>query len=139
MGASSRWRLFMSDVSFKGTDAERTVAHRWGRWRRAGRCRRRGLRNRRLVFCHIVQKSRRGHEEQVSGNGAAEVKQPVVVAGGLANEHIFKHLLDGAERTAVTDKVSAKFTLRGPSEGHIVAQDLDLFPVLDDGRERVVR
>jgi len=33
MGASSRWRLFMSDVSFKGTDAERSFVHRRDGWR----------------------------------------------------------------------------------------------------------
>ena len=92
-----------------------------------------------LVFGHVLQKRRRRHEEQISGDGAAEVEQPVVVAGRPADEHVLEHLLDGAGRTAVADEIGAKFTMRGPAEGHVVAQDLDLFPVLDDGRERVVR
>ena len=98
-----------------------------------------GLRNRRLVFGHGLQKCRGRHEEQVSGDGAAEVEQPVVVAGRPADEHVLEHLLDRAGRTAVADEIGAKFTVRGPAEGHVVAQDLDLFSVLDDRRERVVR
>ena len=97
------------------------------------------VRSRRLVFGDGVQKCRGRHEEQVSGDGAAEIEQPVVIAGRTADEHVLEHLLDGAGRTAVADEIGAKFTVRGPAEGHVVAQDLDLFSVLDDGRERVVR
>ena len=93
----------------------------------------------RLIFGHVLQKCRRRHEEQVSGDGAAEVEYPVVVAGRPADEHVLEHLLDGARRTAVADEVGAKFTMPGPAEGHVVTQDLDLFPVLDDRGERVVR
>ena len=91
------------------------------------------------VFGHVLQKCRGRHEEQVSGDGAAEVEQPVVVAGRPADEHVLEHLLDGAGRTAVADEIGAKFTVTRPAEGHVVAQDLDLFSVLDDGGERVVR
>src|ERR1700726_3034418 len=142
MGASSRWRLFMWYVSFERSDAERTLAHRWGGCRKFdSRRRRRGLRNRRpgLVFGHVLQKSCRGHEEQVSGDGAAEVEQPVVVAGRPANEHVLDHLLNGARRTAVADEIGAKLTMRGSAERHVVAPNLDLFPVLDDRGERVLR
>ena len=93
----------------------------------------------RFVFGHVLQKRRGRHEEQVSGDGAAEIEQPVVVAGRPADEHVLEHLLDGAGRTAVADEIGAKFAVRGPAEGHVVAQDLDLFAVLDDRRERVVR
>src|SRR5580704_12522438 len=118
--------------SFEGTDAERTLAHRWLRygWRRrrwsAGRLARQdgcGFRSHRRVFGHILQKRRGWHEEQVSGDGAAEVEYPVVVAGRPADEHVVEHLLDGAGRTAVADEIGAEFTLRRPAEGHVVAQD----------------
>src|SRR5579864_7865795 len=138
MGASSRWRLFMWYVSFERSDAERTLAHRWGGCRRFDS--RRGFSNRwlGLIFGHVLQKCRRRHKEQVSGHGAAEVQQPVVVAGRPANEHVLDHLFDSAGRTAVADEIGAKLTMRGPAERHVVAQDLDLFPVLDDCGERVV-
>ncbi len=69
MGASSRCRLFMSDVSFKGTDAERTLGHRWTGWIRFGGHRRRGWNHNRglvlhrRVFGHILQKRCGWHEE----------------------------------------------------------------------------
>src|SRR5271169_1802812 len=132
----------MSIVSFERTDAERTVAHRWdGRGGFGHRWRCWGFRSNRLrlIFGHILQECRRRHEKQISSDSAAEVEQPVVVARWAADEHVLKHLFDGAGRTAVADEVSAKFTVRRPAEGHVVAQDLDLFPILDNGRERVVR
>ena len=129
-------------VSFERPDAERTLAHRWDGWRRFdSRRRRRGFRNRRLglAFGHVLQKCRRRHKEQVSGHGAAEVQQPVVTTGeGVTDEHVFDHLFDSAGRTAVADEIGAKLTMRGSAERHIVAQDLDLFAVLDDCGERVV-
>src|SRR5579862_1560364 len=42
-------------------------------------------------------------------------------------------------RTAVADEIGAEFTVRCPSEWHVVAQDLDLFPVLDNCCECAVR
>src|ERR1700730_14008902 len=120
MGASSRWRLFIWYVSFERSDAERTLAHRWDGWERFDRRRRRrGFRNRwlGLVFGNVLQKCRRRHEEQISGDGAAEVEQPVVVAGRAADEHVLEHLFDGAGRTAVADKISAKFAMARPTEG----------------------
>src|SRR5208282_2123290 len=71
--------------------------------------------------------------------GAAEGEQPVVVAGRPADEHVLEHLLDRAGRTAVADEIGAKFTVRGPAEGHVIAQDLDLFPVLDNRSECAMR
>src|SRR6266446_4410251 len=138
MGASSRWRLFMWYVSFERSDAERTLAHRWDGWREFDS--RRRFRNRRpgLVFGHVLQKCRRRHKEQVSGNGAAEVQQSVVVAGRAPDEHVLDHLFDSAGRTAVADEIGAKLTMRGSAERHVVAQNLDLFPVLDDRGERIV-
>ena len=69
--------------------------------------------------------------------GAAEIQQSVIVAGRLADEHILKHLLDGSRRPAITDEVGAEFASR-PTEGHVVAQDLDLLAVLLDRREDIV-
>src|SRR5271155_2826189 len=110
MGASSRWRLFMWDFSFKGTDTERAfVSRRDGlrgfvHWRRGGgRC------VRGLVFGYIIQKRRGRHEEQISGDGAAEIEQPVVIAGRPSHEHVLEHLLGGAWRTAVADEIRSKF------------------------------
>ena len=91
-----------------------------------------------LIFVEVFQKCRRRHEEQISGDGAAEIKQPIVVAGRAADEHVLEHLLDRAGRPAVADKVSAKFAMARPSEGHVVTQDLDLFAVLDDCGECAV-
>src|SRR5208283_4202751 len=138
MGASSRCRLFMWNVSFKGTNTQRTIVLARGqrsfdRWLGGSQC------NRRLVFGYIFQECHRGREKQVSRDGATEVEQPIVIAGRAANEHVLKHLFNRIGRTAVANEISAKFTLRGSPEGHVVAQDLDLFPVLDDGSECVVR
>ena len=48
----------MADVSFEGTDAERTIVHRRDGWRGFGRRRRGGgLRNRRLVFGHGLSRN----------------------------------------------------------------------------------
>ena len=67
---------------------------------------------RRLVVCRDgVQKCRRRHEEQIAGHGAAEIQQPVVVAGRPADEHVLEHLLDGARRAAVADEIGAEFAL----------------------------
>src|SRR6202162_1346662 len=121
MGASSRWRLFMWDFSFKGADTERTIVLRLSGRTGFGR-RGDGRRIGRLVFVHVLQKCRGRHEEQVSGDGAAEVEQPVVVAGRPPDEHVLEHSLGGAWRTAVADEIRSKFALRGPAEGHVVAQ-----------------
>src|SRR5579863_9608402 len=137
MGASSRCRLFMQDVSFKGTDTERTIVltrrHKgFDRW--FGRRRR----NRRLVFRYIFQKRRGGHKKQVSRDGATEIEKPIVISRRAANEHVLKHLLNRTGRTAVANEISPKFTHGRPPERHVVAQDLDLFPIFDDGSECVV-
>src|SRR5580693_4702938 len=138
MGASSRCRLFMRDFSFKGTDTERTIVlvrrqrvfHRW-----FGGCRR----NRRLVFAYIFQKRRGGHKKQVSSDGATEVEQPIVITGRTPDEHVRKHLLNRTGRAAIANEIGTKFTHGRPPERHVVAQDFDLFPVFDDGSERIVR
>src|SRR5882762_6875976 len=108
---------------------------RWFHQRRsAGR-----LPRRRLVLGHVIQKCRRWHEEQVSSDGTAEVEQAIVIAGRPANEHVLEHLLDSAWRTAVADEIGTKLTLRGPAKRHVVSQDLDLFPVLNNRGECAVR
>ena len=92
-----------------------------------------------VVFAHIFQKSGGWSEEQASGDRMAEVEQPIVVARWAANEHVLEHLLDRAGRTAVANEIGAEFAVPGTAEGHIVTQDLDLFAILDDRRERVMR
>ena len=112
----------MPDVSFEGADAERTIVHRRDGWCGFDRRRRGGGRhNRRLVFGDGLQKCRGRHEEQVSGDGAAEVKQSVVIAGRATDEHVFEHLLSYARRTTVADEIGAEFTLAGLAERHVVA------------------
>src|SRR5579862_2343296 len=149
MGASSRWRLFMSYVSFEGTDAEGVLGQRWVGRLVAGSLIFSGLIFAGLIFAslifaglilsHTVQKSCGWYEEKVSGDGAAEVEQAVVVAGRAADEHIHQHLLDGARGTAIADEIGAKFAVGRPAEGHVVAENLDLFSVLNDGGESAVR
>src|SRR5271166_231693 len=142
MGASSRCRLFMRNFSFEGTDAQRTVTSPRGGWRAIGRPRVYGKRRSRrygLVVAHGFQKCRGRSKKHVSRDGAAEIQQAVIVAGWPAHEHVFEHLFDGAGRAAVADEIGAKFPVPGSAEWHVVAQDLDLFPVLDDGCECVVR
>src|SRR5579862_9041154 len=142
MGASSRCRLFMRNVSFEGTNGERTVTSPPGGWRAIGRRRvygkRRSVRYG-LVVAHGFQKCCGRSKKHVSRDRAAEIEQAVIVAARPAHEHVFEHLFDGARRTTVADEISAKFTVPGPAEWHVVAQDLDLFPVLDDGGECTVR
>src|SRR5580704_2444885 len=55
-----------------------------------------------------------------------------------ADEHVFEHQLGRAWRTAIADEISSKFTLRGPAERHVVAQDFYLFSVLDNRGERAM-
>src|SRR5262249_13649509 len=140
MGASSRCRLFILRISFEGPDTERTIVP--GTAGRGGHDRRRkvgGRSKRRVVPGHSLPECRRRRGEQVSGDGAAAGEQPVVVAGGPPDKHVIEHLLNSGGRTAVANEIGAKFTVCGPPEGHIVAQDLDLLTVLDDRRESVVR
>ena len=92
-----------------------------------------------IVGRDILQERRRGHEEQIAGHGAAEIQQPIVIAGRPADEHIFQHLLDRSRRTRVADEIGAEFALPGAAEGHVVAEDLHLFAVLDDRGQRVMR
>ncbi len=42
-------------------------------------------------------------------------------------------LLNGARRTAVADEVCSEFAERRTAERHVIAQDLDLFAILDNG------
>ncbi len=67
-------------------------------------------RNRGRIFAYVFKKCRGGNEEQISGDSAAEVEQPVVVAGWAANKHVLEHLLNPARCAAVANKVSAEFT-----------------------------
>ena len=71
--------------------------------------------------------------------GAAEIEQAVVIARGIADEHILQHRFGSARRAAVTDEVGAVLAVTGPAEGHVVPQNLDLFPVFRDRRQSVVR
>src|SRR5579871_800279 len=138
MGASSRCRLFMRNFSFEGTNAQRTVTSPPGGWRAIGRRRvygkRRSVRYE-LVVAHGFQECCGRSKKHVSSDRAAEIEQAVIVAGRPAHEHVFEHVFDGAGRTAVADEICAKFTVPGSAKGHVVAQDLDLFSVLDNGGE----
>jgi len=49
-----------------------------------------------FLFRLRVQKIRGRSEEQIPGDGTAEVQKAVVVAGRPANEHVLDHLLDRA-------------------------------------------
>ena len=80
-----------------------------------------------------------GHEEQIAGLGDAEIQQTVVIAGRAADEHVLQHLLDRPWRSRIADEIGAEFALRGTAERHVVAEDLYLLAVLDDGGQRVVR
>src|SRR6266849_6479542 len=130
MGARSRRKLFMPYASFERADAARTIAHR-NRLRR-------GRSFRRLVVRRRLEKILRRHEEEVTGDGAAEIEEPVIVAWRAADEHVLQHLLDRARRAAVTDEVGAELTLRCPAERHVVAQYLDLPATLLDRRQCAV-
>src|ERR1700733_16065443 len=126
MGASSRCKLFMRIFSFERTNAQRTVALARGGWRRFGRC------HAGLVVAYGFQKCHGRSKKKASRDGAAEIEQPVVVAGRLAHEHIFEHLFNGMGRTAVADEVGAELTVSGPADRHVVPQGLDFFPVLEE-------
>src|SRR5579872_228766 len=142
MGASSRWRLFMSCVSFERADTERTIAHGRAGWRCAGGSRFGGDRCGKGFhgfLGDVFKKCRRRHEEQVSGDGPAEIEQPVIVARWFADEHVLDHLLNCAGRTAVAYEICSKFTICRAAEGHVVAEYLDLSSVLDNRRECIVR
>src|ERR1700730_17775154 len=142
MGASSRCRLFMRNFSFEGTNAQRTVASPRDGWKASGRRRVYGKRRSHrygLVVAHGFKKCCGRSKKHISRDGTAEIEQAVIIAGRPAHEHVFEHLFDGVGRTAVADEICAKFTVPGSAEWHVVAQDLDLFPVLDDGCECAVR
>src|SRR5262245_17551616 len=138
MGASSRNRLFMPGVSFQGADAERAVgAARVRRCR--GDCRFHTEHVARLIMFQCIQKCCRWREEQIPRHRAAEIEQPVVVARRTTHEHVLEHQLDGPRRSAVADEIGAEFTLPDAAEWHVVAQDFDLFSILDDRGQRAVR
>src|SRR5215471_19420702 len=128
----------MGWVSLEGTDAERTIA--WGRSCRRGCCGGRGgrWRGRYALVPEALQERRGRHEEQVAADRAAEVQQPIVVAGGLPDEHVGEHLLDRARRARIADKVGAELAMRGGAERHVVAYDLHLFSVFHDRGQRIV-
>src|SRR5208282_3398948 len=98
-----------------------------------GRCRQR--------FCVCSIKERCGRrKEKPSGYGAAEVEQPIIVARRTAYEHILKHQLSDTRGTAIADEVSAKLAAARLSKGHVVSQNLELFPILlDDGQRAMGR
>src|SRR6202012_3763103 len=93
IGASSRCRLFMRDVSFKRADSQRSVVFALGRgefvlWldRSLGRLR--------IVFGYPVQKCHGGYKKKVAGHGATEIEQTIVVAWWSADKHVLQHLLN---------------------------------------------
>ena len=92
-----------------------------------------------LVRSDTVEERGSWDEKKISSNGGAEVEYAIVIAGRSSDEHIFKHLLDSARRTAVADKVGAELTVAGAAEGHVVPQNFDFLAVLFDDGERVVR
>src|ERR1700684_1369819 len=107
-------------ISFKRTDAERTVAFRCRLWCRGGgggggRVRK-FLPGRRSVVADVFQKSRRRHEEQITGLGDAEIEQTVVIAGRTTDEHVLQHLLDRSWRTRIADEIGAEFLLADAAE-----------------------
>ena len=91
------------------------------------------------VVADVLQERRGRHEEQIAGHGAAEIQQPIVIAGRPADEHVVQHLLDGSRRARIADEIGAEFALCGAAERHVVAEDLYLFAVLHDRGQRVVR
>ena len=92
------------------------------------------------IVGQALQQRDRRHEEQAAGDRAADVEQPVVVAGRPADEHVGEHQLDGLRRAGVADEVGAVLAVRGAAEGHVVPDDVDFLAVfVDDGGQRVVR
>ena len=92
---------------------------RWWGWR--------GLLLRfRGVNGYIVEKSRGGHKKQVAGDGVAHIEQAVVIAGRIADEHVFEHPLRDARRAAIADKIRSELTVSGAAKRHVVAQNLKL-------------
>src|SRR5215469_12670343 len=95
-------------LSFKRTDAERTIA----RWRmRFGSLRRRSSTRcgiRLTFYRHIGQEGRGWNEEQRAGDGLADVKQAIVIAGRVSDEHVGQHLFDAMRRPSVTDEIRAE-------------------------------
>ena len=80
----------------------------------------------------VLEKIGGRHKEQVAGDRAAEIEDAVVIAGRLADEHVFEHLLDCGRRPRVANEIGAEFTLADLAERHVVADDLFLFAVLDN-------
>src|SRR5262249_17507881 len=80
-----------------------------------------------------------GSEQQAASDSATEIKDPVVVAWRPSDEHVLQHLLGYPGGAAVPDEVGSEFSVSRPSKGHVVAQDLHLFSILDYGCQRVVR
>src|SRR5579871_6722569 len=129
MGASSRCRLFMRTFSFEGSNTQRTVTSPRGGGRAIGRRRvYRRRRRHRLVVTRGFQKCCGGSKKHVSGHGAAEIEQAVIVAGRPAHEHVFEHLFDGTGRTAVADEICPKFTVPGSAECMLSRRILISFP-----------
>src|SRR6202162_6551467 len=58
-------------------------------------------------------------EEEVAGQGAAEVQQPIVVPGRAPYEHVLQHLLDRPRRPGVADGVGAELAARDGGERHV--------------------
>src|SRR5467141_4708072 len=87
----------------------------------------------------VLQEGRRRHEEQVPGYRMAEVEQPVVIAGWIADEHVLQHFFDRAGRPAVADEIGPELPLGCLAERHVVSEDLDLRAILRDLGECIMR
>ena len=56
-----------------------------------------------------------------------------------AYEHILKHQLSDTRGATIADEVSAKLAAARLSEGHVVPQNLELFPILLNDCQRAMR
>ena len=86
-----------------------------------------------------LEERERRYEEQTTRDRTAEIQHAIVIARRSSDEHILQHLFGCTRRTSVTDEVGAELALTSPAEGHIFAEDFNLFAVFDDCRQRIVR
>ena len=86
---------------------------------------------------HSVQECRSWHEEETTRDGMADIQQMIVISWRIADKHIFEHLLNRRGRATVSQEISAEFAVHA-TEGHVVTKDLDLLPVLNNRRQRIV-
>src|SRR5260370_36523458 len=85
------------------------------------------------------QEAQGRHKEEVPGDRATEVQQAIVVAWRPTDEHVLQHLLRPLWRARVADEVGPVLAMRRVTEWHVVANDLDLLPILVDRGQGVMR